>query len=254
MSDSTATPLFGEPQVSESLGGKTLYFNDDHVQSEMRFAEPDALEFEYTQLMMGFLLWVPNPRTLGLVGLGGGSLAKYCYRYLPGASTTVIEIHPGVIALRDAFQIPPDDARLQVVCADAADYLADAARRFDVLLVDGFDARGLPDALSTPQFYADCLDALTSQGVAVFNLHRCDKLFEVVCDRLRAAFGGALCLVHDSSASNCVAFACKAADAPTGLARLPHSAIRRPNAMEPQAWRELLPLMQRVMAAANAGG
>ncbi|OYU44933.1 MAG: spermidine synthase [Burkholderiales bacterium PBB4] len=250
MSDAAGAPLTSHPQVHETLGGKTLFFNDDHVQSEMRFAAPDALEFEYTQLMMGFLLWVPDPRTLGMVGLGGGSLAKYCYRYLPSVRTTVIEIHPGVIALRDAFQIPPDDARLKVVCADAATYLGQTAQRFDVLLVDGFDAQGLPAALSTPQFYADCLEALTPQGVAVFNLHRCDTLFDVVLDRLRAAFGGALCLVDDSGASNCLAFACKATEAHAGSTRLPLAALRRPNALDPRAWRALLPLMQRVMAAA----
>jgi spermidine synthase len=253
MSVLSGTPSLGDPQICEKLGGKTLFFNDDHVQSEMSFAEPDALEFEYTQLMMAFLLWVPHPRTLGMVGLGGGSLAKYCYRYLPGATTTVIEIHPGVIALRDAFQIPPDDAKLQVVCADAAYYLAQITQGFDVLLVDGFDAQGLPAALSTPQFYADCLDALTPQGVAVFNLHRCDKLFDVVCDRLSTAFGGTLCLVNDSGASNCVVFACKGADAHASSARLPLAALRRPNDLDPQAWRALLPLMNRVMAATVTG-
>jgi spermidine synthase len=219
------------------------------VQSEMSLARPNALEFEYTQLMMGFLLWLPHPATLCMVGLGGGSMVKFCYHYLPSAHTTVLEINPGVIALRDAFQIPPDDARLQVVCADAADYLAHTEQCFDVLLVDGFDAQGLPAALSTPQFYADCLEALTPQGVAVFNLHRCDKLFDVVCDRIAAAFEGAVCFVNDSSASNCVAFACKGAESRAGTACLPLAALRRPNAMDPPAWRALQPLMQRVLAA-----
>ena len=32
--------------------------------------------------MMGFLLFKPQPRSIGMIGLGGGSLAKFCYRYL----------------------------------------------------------------------------------------------------------------------------------------------------------------------------
>ncbi len=157
---SSPTPVDG-PQVLETLGSRTLFFNDVHVQSEMSLAQPNALEFEYTQLMMGFLLWVPEPRSLCMVGLGGGSLAKYCYHYLPSARTTVLEINPGVIALRDVFQIPPDDERLSIICIDAALYLAqypaEADDRFDVLLVDGFDAQGLPAALCTPQFYAKAM-------------------------------------------------------------------------------------------------
>ena len=248
-----ARPL-DHPQVFETLGGKSLAFSAEHVQSEMSLAQPDALEFEYTQLMMGFLLWVPRPSTLGMVGLGGGSLVKYCYRYLPSARTTVVEIHPGVIALRDAFQIPPDDDRLQVVCADAADYLAQTDQRFDVLLVDGFNAQGLPRALSTPQFYADCVDVLSPQGVAVFNLHRCDPLFDVVCDRIASAFDRQLCCVGDSSGNNVVAFAWRDTKAGAMPGAAVSSSTRRSNALDASAWRGLQAPMARVRAAASQAG
>ncbi len=249
MHDSAGVMPLDHPQVFETLGGKTLSFSAEHVQSEMSFAQPDALEFEYTRLMMGFLLWVPQPRTLGMVGLGGGSLAKYCYRYLPSARTTVVEIHPGVIALRDAFQIPLDGGRFQVVCADAADYLASTDQRFDVLLVDGFNAQGLPRALSTPQFYADCVDVLSPHGVAVFNLHRSDPLFDVVCDRIAAAFGRQLCCVGDSSGSNIVAFAWKGTQARNELGACASVHARRSNALDAPAWRDLQAPMVRVQAA-----
>ena len=90
--------------------------------------------------------------TSQMIGLGGGSLAKACYRCLPDCDITVVEIDPKVIALRDAFHVPPDDARFRIVCADGVDYVALAAGSPDVLLLDGFDARGLPDALSEPVF------------------------------------------------------------------------------------------------------
>ena len=57
-----------------------------------------------------------------MVGLGGGSLAKFCHRHLPRTRLTVVEVDPDVIALRGEFEVP-DDERLAIVQADAAEYL-----------------------------------------------------------------------------------------------------------------------------------
>ena len=45
-----------------------------------------------------------------MIGLGGGSLAKFCHHYLPETRITVVEINPHVIAMRRHFQVPDDDA------------------------------------------------------------------------------------------------------------------------------------------------
>jgi len=55
-----------------------------------------------------------------MIGLGGGSLVKYCLAALPDTAVTVVEIKPAVIALREAFGIPPDGPRLRVVCVAMA--------------------------------------------------------------------------------------------------------------------------------------
>ena len=49
----------------------------------MSLDEPDALVTAYTRKMMAFLLFNPAPKRIAMVGLGGGSLAKFCYRNLP---------------------------------------------------------------------------------------------------------------------------------------------------------------------------
>ena len=91
--------------------------------------------------MMGFL---------HICMLGGGSLAKYCYRHLPGATIDAVEINPDVIALRDVFRIPVDDGRFTVVCADGADHLGRADVRTDVILHDAFVADGMRAAVRAP--------------------------------------------------------------------------------------------------------
>ncbi|MBV5333937.1 transferase, partial [bacterium] len=64
-------------------------------------AEPEKLLLDYTQTMMGFLLFQPTPQRMAMIGLGGGSLAKYCRRTLPTVDFTAIELSAEVIALRE---------------------------------------------------------------------------------------------------------------------------------------------------------
>ncbi|WP_443478996.1 hypothetical protein ACLIMP_24930 (plasmid) [Novosphingobium aerophilum] len=87
----------------------SLLFDWTTVQSGMRISDPDHLLFEYTRMMMGFRLFRPAPRKIEMISLGGGSLAKACYRCLPQCDITVVEIDPAVIALREQFHIPPDN-------------------------------------------------------------------------------------------------------------------------------------------------
>src|ERR1700721_1424527 len=102
---------------------------DGSTQSEMRINAPYALVNEYTRKMMGFLAFQPRPERVLIVGLGGGSLVKYCYRYLPDAQITAVEIDPDVLALRSQFFVPPDDERLTVILADGAVHVAQMALR-----------------------------------------------------------------------------------------------------------------------------
>ena len=239
-----------KPVIYETLSSKSLFFSMHDIQSRMDILQPDALQFEYTRIMMGFLLHNPSPRSIAMIGLGGGSLAKFCYRCLPQTDITVIEINPHVVALRNSFSVPPDDHRFSVRLADAATYLRETSEKYDVLLADGFDIDGLPPALSSPQFYDDCCNALNPGGVFVANLHGCKPLFEVIVDRIRVAFDDNLLMVNDPGATNRLAFAVK--DAPKALLKL--AGVRCPQGFDEMAWRELVPSMARVFLASRALG
>src|SRR6187401_299180 len=103
--------------------------------------------------MMAFLLCNPNPKHIVMIGLGGGSLAKFCYRHLPRSKITVVEISEDVIAMRNEFCIPQDDARFRVVHDDGARFVASLAEPMDVLLIDAFDANGIAPSLAKSAFY-----------------------------------------------------------------------------------------------------
>jgi spermidine synthase len=206
-------PPFDEPYVFEADGSKSLYFTFDQLQSRMSIANPTQLAVAYTRTMMGFLMFNPCPLHIALIGLGGGSMLKFCYRHLPATRFTVIEINPHVIALRETFGVPVDEARISLLCADGADYLCERGNNetppFDVLLVDGFDIQGQPRSLCTQTFYDDCFKALAPQGVLVANLHHNDPDHGLFTGRMRLAFDGQVMEIPSEEKSNSILFACK---------------------------------------------
>lgn len=200
------------PLVRTRRGRRTLEFVPGDVQSEMLLARPDALVLAYLRAMMAFVLFQPRPRRIVMVGLGGGSLAKFCHRHFPDAHVTVIELRADVIALRDAFRVPPDSARFAVVHGDAADWLAAHPGAADVLLVDGFDARGLPARLADAPFYTDCRRALRPGGVLVANVFTYDPRYRDVMAALDTVFAGRTCWFDKVAGNNRIVYALHAPD------------------------------------------
>ncbi len=161
---------YAKPFIIDDGVQRTLYFTLRLIQSVMRLATPDALDLRYSQKMMSFLLFNPAPQRIVLIGLGGGSLLKFCHHRLPDCHFTAVECDPHVIAWREAFRLPPDGPRLQILHADGAAYLAQAVPGIDVLLVDAFDENGIPPRLATPDFLEQAAARLSACGMLLMNL------------------------------------------------------------------------------------
>ena len=244
-----ADPDRVRPFLYEDERGVALHFEISSIQSRMRRDDPYALDLDYTRAMMGFLLFVPGPRSMLMVGLGGGSLPKYCHRHLPQADITVVEINPHVIALRDEFLVPPDGERFRVRCADGADVMAEDGASFDVLMVDGFTYEGQPEALCTQRFYDDCRTRLADGGVMVVNLHADHEHCTAIVDRIERAFEGRLVVVGAEAGGNLIVFAGDDCP-PAGGAQ----ALRRRLEALPQVHRETLRVgAGRLLHAAGEG-
>ena len=199
----------GTPQVLETRHALSLHFDALATQSFMSRKDPHKLVLGYTRTMMGFLLLQPTPARISMIGLGGGSLAKYCYRHLANTKVVAIEINPAVIALREQFQIPPDDERLEVVCADGAEYVANQNAHPDVILVDGFLADGMPEQLGTADFYAACYARLADNGVLVANFLESDPDIPLYLEEVGTAFGKSMSLSLAEDSANYTLFAWK---------------------------------------------
>ena len=180
--------------VSEARGVRHLHIGGEAIQSAMRIDDPYALALDYTRCMMAVLLFHPQPREVLMIGLGGGSLAKFFHRRFRGARVRAVELDARVVAAaREHFALPPDDARLTVEVGDGAEALAPEC--CDLLVVDGFDDGEQVPALASRAFYDAAWLALSEPGAMVLNFMSDDPALDVYLQRVERSFGGAvLCL------------------------------------------------------------
>ncbi len=195
-------------EVSEKDGVRRMHFGTETIQSAMRVDDPFALEISYTRSMMAFLLFHPKSQDFLMVGLGGGSTAKWVYQNLPAARTTVIELNPEVVRIaRGYFHVPADDERLRILIGDGAEYLRNSPPAYDVIMVDGYDEFAQAASLGTPEFYASCRAALKPHGMLVVNLWGSDPRYHEYVATITEQFEGLSVCLPAEQRGNIIVFA-----------------------------------------------
>lgn len=201
--------MFEKPTVVRTEAGLSMYFSGNHLHSQMSRQQPGHLAIDYTRAMMGFLLFNSTPVHIAMIGLGGGSMLKFCYHHLPQTQLTAIEINPHVIALKAEFEVPDDPARITLICGDGAAFVRNTASEQDVLLVDGFDGSGQALSLCSQAFYNDCFQTLSNKGLMVANMNPEHPDHEVFMGRIRLAFDNHVLEISSAEKTNQIVFACK---------------------------------------------
>ena len=185
------------PEVNFSDWGdiRYLHLGTEWVQGSMRIDAPFEIELEYVQRMMAWLLFVePSEvakRHAMQLGLGAASLTKFCRKQLR-MRTTAIELNPAVVAAcRGWFKLPQDDAKLQVVIADAAEEVRAAQWQGQVhaLQVDLYDHEAAAPVLDSAEFYADCRGVLAEDGCMTVNLFGRSSSYDRSVEKIAEAFG-----------------------------------------------------------------
>ena len=211
------------PDVNFSEHGdiRYLHLGTEWVQGSMQLDAPYDIHLEYVQRMMVWLLFVDatsvRSRHAMQLGLGAGTLTKFCRKRLL-MKTTAIEINPQVVAAcRLWFRLPADDERLSVVLGDAAEVASHPHWRgqIDALQVDLYDHEAAAPVLDDEAFYRGCRELLTDDGLMTVNLFGRDASFDASVARMRAAFGSdALWAFGPTREGNTIVLAQREAAAP----------------------------------------
>lgn len=216
-----AAPL---PEVNFSDYGnvRCLHLGTEWVQGSMLLDQPYDIELEYVQRMMAWLLF-NDPAKIGKkhamqLGLGSAALTKFCRKKLR-IKTTAIELNPQVLAAcRFWFKLPPDDAKLLVVLADAGVEVRNPvwAGEVDALQVDLYDHQAAAPVLDSFDFYKDCRNTLTEGGCMTVNLFGEQNRYPDSVEEIAAAFGrDAVWLFKPTKEGNTVVLAQRTASRPS---------------------------------------
>jgi spermidine synthase len=235
--------------ISEEAGVRYLHFGSTWVQGAMRIARPWNLELEYTREMMASLLLREGarwPRKVLLIGLGAASLTKFLYRNRPLAHLTIVEIEPGVVAAaRQFFKLPEDDKRIHLVIGDGAEYVLGTGKKFDLILVDGFNEHAHPGALNTLPFYQACRSRMSDVGVLAVNLLGLSRGVMGGFAHICTAFEDRALMFPSCESGNTIAFAAEGEAIEISLDDLKENALT----LKQEAGLNLLPTLTRLAQA-----
>lgn len=235
--------------ISEQSGVRYLHFGSSWIQGAMRIARPWNLELEYTREMMASLLLRDEarwPRRVLLIGLGAASLTKFLYRYRPLAHLTIVEIEPAVVAAaRQFFRLPEDDKRINLVIGDGVEYVLGADKKFDLILVDGFDERAHPGGLNTLPFYQACRTRLSDDGLLAVNLLGLSRGVMGGFAHILNAFEDRALMFPSCESGNTIAFAAEGDAIAISLNDMKENAL----ALKEETGLNLLPTLTRLAQA-----
>ena len=155
----------------DDAGLRTLRFEPGGArQSVVRPGDPDHLELAYVRAMPVAFAYAPQASRALLVGLGGGSMAMLLRHRVPALRTEVVEIDPVVVEVARSLFGLLEDERLRVHVDDGRRFVERTPGRWDVVVLDAYDARSVPRRLATVEFLRAVRRSLAPGGVALANL------------------------------------------------------------------------------------
>jgi len=175
----------GVIEIVDQQGVRALHFGSTAQQSSMLLIEPDRLHSLYARAMMVGLLFNDSPREVLMIGLGGGTIAKFLLHQFAGCRLKVIEFRSTVLKVARSHFGLPFDTRLKVKIGCGAQHVRQQSREHselhDMIFIDAYDHVGMAAEVSSETFFDHCRTLLTKDGLLVINLWGTDKeLFQHV--------------------------------------------------------------------------
>jgi spermidine synthase len=161
-------------------------------QTCMNTEAPERFVMNYTRMMMTALFLNPEPQSVLIVGLGGGTLPQALSEILPKARIDVVEIDPAVVRVAKRFFGFRTNDHVQVAEVDGRVFVKRAQRdrrQYDLIMLDAFDHEYIPEHLLTREFLEEVASLLSAQGVLAANTFSSSRLYDHESVTYAAVFG-----------------------------------------------------------------
>jgi spermidine synthase len=187
--------LYREVLVYQQANERCMCFTRDcriGRQTCLDLRHPDRFVMNYPRMMMGALYVKPAPRSVLIIGLGGGTLPRAVAQAVPGARIVVVEIDPAVIKVASQYFLFTPSRLTQVIEADGRVFVKRALRgqqHYDLIMLDAFDHEYIPEHLLTEEFLREVQGLLAPGGVLAANTFSSSRLYDHESVTYSAVFG-----------------------------------------------------------------
>jgi spermidine synthase len=142
----------------------------------------------YTRFIAASATFHPNPKSVLMIGLGGGGFNQFFEKAFPSATLETVELDPQVFALAQKHLAFKPTDRDKVVLLDGRIFLRRSKATYDWIILDAFRGGFVPPHLKTVEFYKLAQSHLTRDGLFVANVRTDTALFASDFRTLRAVF------------------------------------------------------------------
>lgn len=143
----------------------------------MMLTEKD--EFIYHEMIVHVPMAVnPGIKRVLVIGAGDGGVLRELTRYGGVENIDLVEIDERVVEVCKKY-LPKtacgfDDKRVEVFYQDGLKFVRRCENKYDLIIVDSTDPFGPGEGLFTKEFYGNCCNALTENGIMV---NQCESPF-----------------------------------------------------------------------------
>ncbi len=187
--------LYRNIEVKESGGRRCLVFavkRGDKNQTCINLNNPKRVVFPYVRMTFAGLLLNPEPKTILVIGLGGGTIPGVLSKVLPRADIHVVEIDEAVLRVAEKYFDFEQTERIKVFVQDARVNVKRAIlrhRQYDMVILDAFNGDYIPEHLMTVEFLQEIKSILSPDGVLVANTFSTSKLYHHESMTYEAVYG-----------------------------------------------------------------
>jgi spermidine synthase len=165
-----------------------------HLQSQIDLANPQQHLLEYTRMMFCGLLYKPEPKTMLVLGLGGGVIPTQMRHYFPSLEIDVAEIDAEVVPAATQYMGFKKDDKLKVHVDDGRMFIKKQLRKkpvpqYDLIVLDAFNGDYIPFHLMTKEFLEEVKGILADDGVVIANVFFTNRLFDAEFKTFQSVFG-----------------------------------------------------------------
>jgi spermidine synthase len=163
-------------------------------QTVVKPGDPDHLELPYARAIPVAFVFVENPRSALVIGLGGGTIPSFLRKRFPDMRIDAVDIDPGVVDVAKSHFGFREDSKMRAHVEDGRRFVERTKERYDLIFLDGFGTDSVPPHLTTREFLQGVRRILTPRGVTIGNIwgRESNRLYDSMVKTYRSVYDDVL--------------------------------------------------------------